>query len=89
VSSGFDRAYASADKRTFAYLPFKHSEAIADQNLSAQLFAERTADAEYQRHARQHRDVVARFGRFPHRNAALGRVSTAEEAAFLAASPRG
>jgi uncharacterized protein (DUF924 family) len=87
LSSGFDLAYDSDDKRAFAYLPFEHSEDIADQDLSAQLFAGRTADVEYQRHARQHRDVIARFGRFPHRNAVLCRVSTAEEAAFLAASP--
>jgi uncharacterized protein (DUF924 family) len=89
LSSGFDLAYDSDDRRIFAYLPFEHSEDMADQDLAVRLFAERTSDAEYQRHARQHRDVIARFGRFPHRNGALGRATTADEAAFLSASPYG
>ena len=63
-------------------MPLMHSEELAVQEQALPLFAHfsdlRTADF-----ARRHRDVIARFGRFPHRNAALGRVSSPEELAFL------
>ena len=68
--------------RLFLYLPFEHSEDLADQQRSVVLF-EALGDAEWLDYAVRHRDIVARFGRFPHRNAALGRTSTAEELAFL------
>jgi uncharacterized protein (DUF924 family) len=68
--------------RKFFYLPLEHSEDLADQLVSEALFA--TIDAEALRYAGRHREIVERFGRFPHRNAALGRASTAEEIAFLA-----
>jgi uncharacterized protein (DUF924 family) len=71
------------DRVAFLYLPFMHSEALADQDLSVQLF-EAAALAANLRFANHHRDIVRRFGRFPHRNAALGRASTAEELAYLA-----
>lgn len=74
-------------EQLFLYLPFEHSEALADQKRACALFAPleafpETADA--LRYAEAHRDIIARFGRFPHRNAILGRESTPEELAFLA-----
>ncbi len=80
-----DRAMLPVE-RMFAYLPFEHSESLEDQLLACELtlplaaFAE-TADAH--RYALAHRDIIRRFGRFPHRNAALGHASTAEEIEFL------
>lgn len=68
--------------RLFLYLPFEHSEDLADQQRSVILF-ETLDNAEWLDTAVRHRDIVARFGRFPHRNAALGRPSPAEEIAFL------
>ncbi|MBN8552697.1 MAG: DUF924 family protein [Caulobacterales bacterium] len=83
VAAGHDQAFEEA-LRPFFYLPFQHSEAIADQRQSLCLFGALTApDAD--QWARHHHDIVARFGRFPHRNGALGRVTTPEEAAFLEA----
>jgi uncharacterized protein (DUF924 family) len=72
------------DIRRFFYLPLQHSEDMADQNLQLELFQTRMERAPDDRWAEHHHGVVARFGRFPHRNAALGRQTTAEEAAFLA-----
>ena len=70
----------------FVYLPFEHSENLADQDESVRLFATlREALGEDSiRYGESHRDVIRRFGRFPHRNAALGRVSTPDELAYLA-----
>lgn len=65
--------------RLFCYLPFMHSEDLVDQNLCVALCT-RLGNAE---HALRHRDVIARFGRFPHRNPMLGRITTTEEQAFL------
>lgn len=70
------------DHCCFLYLPFEHSEDLADQDLSVALF-EALDDANYHDYAVRHRDVIRRFGRFPHRNAILGRDSTAEEKAYL------
>lgn len=69
--------------RLFFYLPLEHSEDLADQDECVRLF-KAAGDANDLRFAEQHRDIIRRFGRFPHRNAALGRESTAEEMAFLA-----
>ncbi|MDN8614136.1 DUF924 family protein [Variovorax ginsengisoli] len=80
VAAGFDQHVEPA-LRPFFYLPFMHSEALADQERSVAL--NRSLDANTQRFAVLHRDIVARFGRFPHRNAALGRTTTAEERRFL------
>ena len=85
VSAGFDRGMLPVE-RLFVYLPFEHSEALADQLTACALTEplnafEETADAH--RYAIAHRDIVQRFGRFPHRNAALGRQSTSEEIEFL------
>jgi uncharacterized protein (DUF924 family) len=82
LQHGFDRAVA-ADLRTFFYLPFMHSEALADQERCVALYRE-LADAESLRYAEDHADIIRRFGRFPHRNAVLGRETTADEQAFLA-----
>ena len=81
VDAGFDRDF-EADLRGFVYLPFEHSESMEDQRLSVQLFAD-VDNAQYRDYAQAHLDVIARFGRFPHRNHALGRINTAEEQAWL------
>ena len=69
--------------RLFFYLPFEHSEAMADQDYAMQLIAG-LGSQELVKFAVLHRDLIARFGRFPHRNAALGRDSTQEELDYLA-----
>lgn len=72
--------------RSFFYLPFEHSEDLADQELAValcQAIADETGDKEPLKWAIVHRDIIARFGRFPHRNPCLGRTTTAEERAFL------
>lgn len=80
---------AGADKlveygrRHFFYMPFEHSEVLADQDLSVELF-EAHGDDMYLDYAVRHRDVIVDHGRFPHRNAILGRVSTPEERVYLA-----
>ncbi len=67
--------------RVFLYLPFEHSELLADQQRSVALT---TANApEYVKYAEEHLEIIRRFGRFPHRNRLLGRETTAEEQAFL------
>ena len=81
VRAGFDRQ-VEAELRQFFYLPFMHSEALDDLERCVALNSE--LGGEPLRWARHHRDVVARFGRFPHRNAVLGRESTPEEERFLA-----
>lgn len=84
LEHGWDLA-APEPERQFFYMPFEHSEDIADQDLAVRLMQERMASApEMALHARAHREMIRRFGRFPGRNAALGRDSSAEEAAFLA-----
>ena len=81
ITKGFDQALAPVE-RMFVYLPFEHSEDLADQEEAVRLFAALGDDSvEY---AQRHLDVIRRFGRFPHRNAALGRTSTPEELAYLA-----
>lgn len=81
VAVGIDQRI-SAERRIFLYLPFEHSESLVDQYRSVELIST-LGDDEYTRYAQAHCDVVARFGRFPHRNAILGRASTDEETAFL------
>lgn len=68
--------------RAFFYMPFEHSEDIAEQERSVELFGA-LGDEEYLDFAVRHRDVIARYGRFPHRNAILGRLSTAEELEYI------
>ena len=71
------------DIRRFFYLPFQHSEELADQERQRELFQTRMDRKPDDRWAEHHHDVIARFGRFPHRNGALGRETTPEEQAFL------
>ena len=82
VDAGFDHQVDPV-LRLFFYLPFEHSEAPADQQRALDLFAA-TGDAQLLKYAQLHADLIARFGRFPHRNAALGRTSTQEETDYLA-----
>jgi uncharacterized protein (DUF924 family) len=81
IARGLDRELP-AEQRIFLYLPFEHSEALAHQLRCIDL-TEKLGEPEYAHYARLHHDVIARFGRFPHRNALLGRASTPEEEAFL------
>lgn len=76
---GFDRDLPQ-ERRNFLYMPFMHSEALDDQERCVALFGPDHKDVKY---AIEHRDIIARFGRFPHRNRALGRVSSRDELAFL------
>lgn len=91
IEQGFDRRFGF-EERCFFYLPFEHSEALGDQDRAVALFTMLLdqAPAEHREtaaglldYAHRHRNVIQRFGRFPHRNAALGRSTTEAEAAFL------
>ena len=70
-------------ERCFLLMPLEHSEDLADQELCCRLMAELGDEPDWLTYAERHREIIARFGRFPHRNEALGRETTAEEAAFL------
>ncbi len=83
---GHDRGYGRFP-RVFAYLPFEHSENPADQDRSVELFSA-LGDERSTESAVAHRDVIRRFGRFPHRNAVLGRANTPEEEKYLENPPR-
>ncbi|MBC7779560.1 MAG: DUF924 family protein [Proteobacteria bacterium] len=80
LAAGHDQKIEPA-LRLFCYLPFMHSESVDDQELSLRLH--RTLGEASTKHALEHSEIVRRFGRFPHRNRALGRESTADEEAFL------
>jgi uncharacterized protein (DUF924 family) len=82
LDRGYDRS-VTGPERQFFYLPFMHSEAAADQELSVALMSDRMRDPDHVLHARAHREVIRRFGRFPYRNGPLGRETTAAERAFL------
>jgi uncharacterized protein (DUF924 family) len=82
---GHDRELKAAE-RQFLYMPLMHSERLEDQKQSVALFEALAQDApsiDSRKWARRHMEIVARFGRFPHRNALLGRASTPEEIEFL------
>jgi uncharacterized protein (DUF924 family) len=81
LARGHDRALPE-DRRFFFYLPLEHSEDLADQERSVALF-EALGDPQMIDYAVRHREIIARFGRFPHRNAILGRPATPEEEVFL------
>jgi uncharacterized protein (DUF924 family) len=80
LERGFDRMLSPAE-RTFMYLPFEHAEDFAAQRHSLALFE--ALDPNDMEYAKRHYEIIARFGRFPHRNAVLGRESTPEEIEFL------
>lgn len=85
VARGYDRDRLPVEK-LFVYLPFEHSEVLADQLRACELtepLAQFPETDDTYRYAIAHRDIIQRFGRFPHRNAILGRVSTPEEVEFL------
>jgi len=82
IQKRFDAATDSA-LRIFFYMPFEHAEDLALQELAVRL-VEPMRDAAFTKYAVLHRDVIARFGRFPHRNLVLGRKSTPDELQFLA-----
>ena len=81
IEAGLDRQMEEP-LRNFFYLPFEHSEDMADQDYSLALVTE-AGVADNLKWAVIHRDIIVRFGRFPHRNAALGRVTTPQEQEFL------
>jgi uncharacterized protein (DUF924 family) len=80
LERGWDRQMTQPEQ-LFAYLPFEHSESLEDQNLSCELMKD--FDAEQRGYAERHWDIICRFGRFPHRNTALGRTNTPSEEEFL------
>lgn len=82
IARRFDQEF-DKDLRAFFYLPFEHAEDSADQARCIALF-ETTGDPELVKWARVHADIITRFGRFPHRNASLGRQTTEAETEFLA-----
>jgi uncharacterized protein (DUF924 family) len=81
LARGFDREVESA-MRSFFYMPFMHSESLADQEYCVELFRA-IGEPEAIKYAEIHRDAIQRFGRFPHRNELLGRSSSADEIAYL------
>ncbi len=87
LEQGWDKGLSAVEK-LFIYLPFEHSELLADQQRSVALFttlaAENPSCEGFLDYAHRHHEVIVRFGRFPHRNAALGRPSTPEETTYLA-----
>ena len=84
LERGFDRdPEFDDDKRLFLYTPFMHSETLDDQDLCVRLFGERIAAKNRDGYAERHRDIIARFGRFPYRNAILARGSSADGKVFL------
>jgi uncharacterized protein (DUF924 family) len=91
IDAGFDLSLRPLE-RVFFYMPLEHSESLADQDRSFSLFRQLVEQVgpdhkptfqEYLDFAVRHRDIINRFGRFPHRNEVLARTSTAEELMFL------
>ena len=86
IEQGLDQ-HLDLERRKFLYLPFMHSENLAEQERSVAL-AKAIGDHETLKYAEDHADIIKRFGRFPHRNGILGRTSTPAEEAFLAAGAK-
>jgi uncharacterized protein (DUF924 family) len=82
IAQAFDTKMRNSQEKHFLYLPFEHSEDRKDQAL-AHTMIQQLGNDEWTRHAAAHRMIIERFGRFPHRNEVLKRLSTAEELAFL------
>jgi len=85
IARGFDEELAH-DERKFLYMPFQHSENLGDQNRAVLLFTN-LGDEQQIGYSNHHRDIIRRFGRFPHRNSILGRASRPEETAAGADKP--
>jgi uncharacterized protein (DUF924 family) len=84
IAAGWDMD-APEPERQFFYMPFEHSENMADQNRAVDLMVERVpSEPDMALHARAHREIISRFGRFPFRNTALGRDNTEDEDRFMA-----
>ncbi|SAL45184.1 DUF924 family protein [Caballeronia telluris] len=87
VAAGDDVRLPSAQHRNFAYMPFEHDETPESQREAVRLFTalrDETGDVGFLDYAREHAEVIERFGRFPHRNRILGRTMRADEEAWLA-----
>lgn len=88
IAKGWDMRVSEEAHRQFFYLPLMHSENQCDQNRCVRLMVERLPQVAYAQghldHARAHREIIRKFGRFPYRNSALGRVPTGAEAEFMA-----
>ena len=82
IEAGFD-AQVDPALKIFFYMPYEHSESLDDQQRALDLFRA-VGNDEYMKYAQLHYDLIARFGRFPHRNEAMGRISTQEERDYLA-----
>lgn len=82
VNEGLDQKIEK-EKLAFIYMPLMHSEDLTNQDISVKLYKENNLDANI-KFAEHHRDIIRKFGRFPHRNGILGRESTAEEIVYLA-----
>ena len=83
LERGFEQELSQLEQ-LFLYLPLEHSETLSDQHDCVTLIGQLDQNPQWVTWAEQHRDIIAKFGRFPHRNDCLGRPSTAEETAFLA-----
>ncbi|MEL6451999.1 MAG: DUF924 family protein [Pseudomonadota bacterium] len=83
IAKGWDMR-VDTPARQFFYLPLEHSENLCDQDRAVRLIHDRMGNDTFLLHARAHREVIRQFGRFPHRNTALGRKSTGAELAYLA-----
>ena len=83
VDRDFDLTFPDDERRIFFYLPFEHSEAMDDQLRCVELVKTRIRSDEFFKYALKHLEVIGQFGRFPHRNAILGRDSTPDEAEYL------
>ena len=86
IAHDYPAAYG-CDMRMFFFMPFQHSEVLADQEFCCALFAA-LGDENNDKYANDHRDTVARFGRFPHRNDVLGRECTPDELEYLKSAER-
>ena len=82
IARGFDRQLAPG-KRRFFYFPYQHSERLDHQRRAVELVVGLNGEPDWLTYAERHLEIIARFGRFPHRNAVLGRETTPEEAEFL------
>ena len=83
IARGYDLELDAEDQRMLFYLPLEHSEDLADQNRCVELVLARASGSEFPQYAIAHRDIIAEYGRFPHRNKILGRPNTPAEEEYL------